>query len=181
MRDPSTGDIAIRHAAPADNFLLAEFGAQTFRDSYPSEIAPQDMADYLTAAFSPQKQAVELADPGTLFLILESGGETAAYAMLREGSPPVNLPGKMEHPIELVRIYAHQAWIGKGVGATLMRACLADAQARGCDIIWLGVWEKNPRALAFYRKWGFKEIGTQVFQMGTDRQTDILMYRPVGQ
>ena len=176
MKDSLTEGITIRHAVPQDNVLLAEFGAQTFRDSYPSEISPQDMADYLATAFSPQKQAVELAQPGTLFLIAESDGQIAAYAMLKEGPPPIHLPAG-DHPIELVRIYAHHSWIGKGLGANLMRACLIEARNRGCDTIWLGVWEKNPRALAFYHKWGFIEFGTQVFQMGNDRQTDILMYR----
>ena len=178
MKDSLTENITIRHAAARDNVLLAEFGAQTFRDSYPSEISPQDMADYLASAFSPLKQAAELAQPGTLFLIAESQGRAAAYAMLREGSPPIYLPAG-DHPIELVRIYAQRSWIGKGLGANLMQACLVEARNRGCDIIWLGVWEKNPRAITFYHKWGFKEFGTQVFQMGTDLQTDIPMYRKI--
>jgi GNAT superfamily N-acetyltransferase len=176
MKDFSTRKISIRHAVQADHVLLAEFGAKTFRDSYPSEINAKDMADYLASAFNPQKQAAELAQPGTLFLIAESEKETAAYAMLREGSPPIYLPAG-DHPIELVRIYAHRSWIGKGLGAILMQACLVEARNRGCDIIWLGVWEKNPRAIAFYNKWGFKEFGTHVFQMGTDLQTDFLIYR----
>ena len=176
MKDSLAEGITIRHAIPQDNVLLAEFGAQSFRDSYPSEISPQDMADYLATAFSPQKQAVELAQPGTLFLIAEADGQVAGYAMLKEGPPPIHLPAG-DHPIELVRIYAHQSWVGKGLGGNLMRACLIEARNRSCDTIWLGVWEKNPRALAFYHKWGFIEFGTQVFQMGNDRQTDILMYR----
>ena len=60
-----------------------------------------------------------------------------------------------------------------------MKACLYEAEKRSCDTIWLGVWEHNPRARAFYRKWGFVEVGTQLFQLGDDLQNDLLMQRPV--
>jgi ribosomal protein S18 acetylase RimI-like enzyme len=69
--------------------------------------------------------------------------------------------------------------MGQGIGATLMKACLDEATQRGCGIIWLDVWERNLRARAFYHKWGFIEVGTQVFQLGDDLQNDLLMQRPV--
>jgi ribosomal protein S18 acetylase RimI-like enzyme len=82
-------------------------------------------------------------------------------------------------PLEIVRIYACQEWLGRGVGPMLMQACLDEARQRGCDALWLDVWERNPRAIAFYRKWGFKVVGTQGFQLGSDMQTDLLMQRAV--
>ena len=60
-----------------------------------------------------------------------------------------------------------------------MKVCLHEAVAAGCDVIWLGVWEHNPRAIAFYHKWGFKQVGTQTFHLGDDLQTDWVMARPV--
>jgi ribosomal protein S18 acetylase RimI-like enzyme len=60
-----------------------------------------------------------------------------------------------------------------------MKACLAEAEKRGCDTLWLDVWERNPRAIAIYRNWGFIEVGTQTFQLGNDLQHDLLMQRPV--
>jgi ribosomal protein S18 acetylase RimI-like enzyme len=82
--------------------------------------------------------------------------------------------------VKLVRIYAGKARIGKGMGTALMRACLDEAASRGCDTIWLGVWERNERAQEFYRKWGFEEAGTQAFQLGAEMQTDLLMQKTVG-
>ena len=58
-----------------------------------------------------------------------------------------------------------------------MQAAIDEAQRRGHDTLWLGVWEHNPRARAFYRKWGFVEVGTHIFVLGSDPQTDILMQR----
>ena len=137
----------IRYATCADNILLAEIGRQTFSDSFAADNTPEDMAAYLDASFSPQIQAAELADPNTVFLIAEANGETVGFARLKEGLPLPGITGA--HPIEIVRFYSVKAWIGRGVGAALMQACLDEANRRKCDSIWLDVWERNPRAIAF--------------------------------
>jgi GNAT superfamily N-acetyltransferase len=165
--------IAIRRATPADNMLLAEIGARAFADTFAADNTPEDMAAYLAESFSPEKQAAELADPRGLFLIAAIDGETAGYARLREGAPRGVTSGR--RPIEIVRFYALKAWIGRGVGAALLAACLAEAERRGCDAIWLDVWERNPRARDFYARWGFVEVGSQTFQLGSDLQRDIIM------
>ena len=79
--------------------------------------------------------------------------------------------------MEIVRFYARKPWIGKGVGAHLMKGCLQEARTAGCDVVWLDVWEKNLRAIAFYRKWRFIEVGEQAFQLGDDLQQDLLMVK----
>ena len=60
-----------------------------------------------------------------------------------------------------------------------MQACLEEAARRGCDTVWLSTWVRNPRGLAFYRKWGFVEAGKATFQLGADLQNDLLLQRPV--
>lgn len=169
--------INIRYATTTDNVLLAELGARTFYDSFAADNTPEHMAAYLAASFSPEKQAAELADPSSVFLIAEVEGVVVGYTKLKEGEPAAGITGL--RPIEIVRIYAGQEWIGRGVGATLMQVSLNEAEKRGCDTIWLGVWEHNRRARAFYRKWGFVEVGTQIFQLGDDLQNDLLMQRSV--
>jgi diamine N-acetyltransferase len=169
--------IKIRFAIPDEHTLLSEFGARAFYDSFAADNRPEDIQAYLSTAFNAEKQAEELADPLSVFLIAEIDGEMAGYPRLLEGQPSPSVTGK--RPIELVRIYAGKAWIGQGVGAALMKACLEEAAQIGCDMIWLGVWERNERAIAFYRKWGFVEIGTQLFRLGTDMQTDVVMQRAV--
>lgn len=170
-------EIKIRHASAADADLLAELGRQTFYDTFAGDNTPENMAAYLAASFSPEKQAAEIAEPGSLFIIAEVQGTAAGYARLREGPTPAAVTGV--HPIEIVRIYSSQEWLGQGVGPALMQASLDQARQRGCDTIWLDVWEHNPRGIAFYRKWGFVEAGTQAFQLGDDLQTDLLMQRSV--
>jgi GNAT superfamily N-acetyltransferase len=157
--------------------LLAEVGAETFYDSFAADNTPENVAAYLAASFSPEKQAQELADPASRFLIAEAEGATVGYARVKFGQAPAAVAGR--RPMEIVRFYARKPWISKGVGARLMQACLREAERADCDVIWLDVWERNPRAIAFYRQWGFVEVGTQVFQLGEDPQRDLLMARVI--
>jgi diamine N-acetyltransferase len=170
-------NFVIRRGAAGDAALLAELGARTFSETFAPDNSPADMADYLASAFTPSQQAAELADSNSLFLIAEKDGVALGYAMLRSGNVLESVSG--DKPIEVVRLYVSQASLGSGVGAALMQACIDEAKQRGHKTLWLGVWEHNARAQAFYRKWNFTEIGTHIFQLGDDPQTDILMQRAV--
>ena len=177
MNDIKIADINIRYANADDNTLLAELGARTFYDAFAAENRPENMTSYLAASFSPEIQAAELNDPLSIFFIAEVDDTAVGFARLKEGQP-----GGIDiglRPIELTRIYACKEWIGHGVGANLMKACLNEAEKRGCDTVWISVWEHNTRAQMFYRKWGFVEAGTQIFQLGDDPQNDLLMKRRV--
>lgn len=167
--------INIRYATSADNALLAELGARTFYDAFAADNTPENMAAYLAASFSPEKQAAELADPSSCFLIAEVDGAAVGYAQLWAGKPSEGITGP--RPIELRRLYVLQDRIGHGIGAALMQACINEAQQGGYETLWLGVWERNARARAFYRRWGFVEVGTHIFELGRDPQTDLLMQR----
>ena len=167
----------IRYATSADSNLLAELGAQTFYEAFAADNTPDDMNAYLAESFSPEKQAAELADSTSTFLIAENEGTAIGYARVAVGHIASGVTGAW--PLEIARLYARKDWIGQGVGARLMQACLDEAVRQGCDTIWLDVWEKNARARAFYEKWGFSEVGEQVFQLGRDPQHDLILQRPV--
>ena len=163
----------IRYGTLADAKLLAEIGAKTFYDAFAKDNTPENIALYLEKSFSPEIQLAQLSDPEIVFLIAELEGKPVGFAKLNLNHDH----NSQENPktLELERIYAIQEFIGKGVGKELMQACIDEARKRGCDSIWLGVWEKNPRAIVFYKKWGFKEIGTHVFNLGNDPQMDYIM------
>lgn len=97
--------------------------------------------------------------------------------MLRVSKGPVPVTGTK--PVELVRIYIEEEFIGKGYGPALMKSCLEEAKSNGHRMIWLGVWEKNLRAIRFYEKWGFTIVGTKEFILGRDLQNDHIMARPI--
>jgi ribosomal protein S18 acetylase RimI-like enzyme len=81
--------------------------------------------------------------------------------------------------MEIVRFYVDRPWHGRGVAQTLMAAAASMARAAGARTLWLGVWERNERAIAFYRKSGFADVGTKIFVLGTDHQRDLVLARPL--
>lgn len=171
-----SNSFTVRSAKIADIELLAEIGRKAFDESFSRYNNPDDMNNYLAAAFSPSKQASEFASPGCLFLIAEENGVPIGYARLQAGrGGETCITG--DKPVELVRIYILEKWIGKGHGGNLLLACLDSARAQGYDSIWLGVWEKNDRAIRFYERWGFRKVGTHQFLLGNDLQNDYLMER----
>ena len=112
-------------------------------------------------------------DDKNIFLIAEVDNEPIGFAQLILESKEGFLRGIQ--CMEVRRIYASQEYIGKGVGKLLMQASIQEARRKGCDSLWLGVWERNPRAIAFYKKWGFNEVGTHIFYVGDDPQRDFIM------
>ena len=167
----------IRRAVQLDAEDLSAAAERWFRETFSPDNTAEDMEIYCTSAFSPEIQRAQLTDPAVETLLLhDSRGELIAYAQLRDGPPDgIELPA----PIELVRFYVDAAQHGRGIASRLMTAVDAAARARGAKTLWLGVWEKNHRARAYYRKAGFIDIGTHDFRLGHDLQTDHLMSRPL--
>jgi ribosomal protein S18 acetylase RimI-like enzyme len=126
-------------------------------------------------SFGPALQEREIADPQMLTLLAESEGRLIGYGQLRWGSAAPSI--RAERPVEILRLYVDRAWHGGGVGPSLMAALLEAARAGGADIVWLGVWEHNPRAIAFYAKHGFRTVGEHEFLLGEDPQRDLVMVR----
>ena len=141
--------ITVRKASAGDAHLIAGLGAKVFSQAFAAQNSTENMALYLAEAFSPFKQARELAEPGGTFFIIEHDNTPAGYARLQDGSKRTYITGA--NPIELVRFYVLQEWVGKGVAAILMKACLDEVKKCGYDVIWLSAWKENPRAIAFYR------------------------------
>lgn len=170
-------DIIIRQSVVEDAEMLRDLSYTTFWDAFHDhpKNAPHDLADYMQKAFSSEQVTAELSDPNSIFLIAEIEGETAGYAKLILESTEHGISAT--RPIELNRLYSHQKFLGKGVGQALMDACFEKGKELGHDVIWLGVWEYNPRAQRFYEKNGFREVGKHTFLLGSDPQTDLLMQK----
>ncbi|MFO1315567.1 MAG: N-acetyltransferase [Burkholderiales bacterium] len=169
----------IRTATPADAERLAVLAERTFRDTFADYNSADDMEAYVRDAFAPGRVRAELADRANTFLLafVDGADPPCGYAKLRTGTTDPAVTGP--DAVELQRLYADRSAIGHGVGAALMQACFAAARAAGRQTLWLGVWERNARAIAFYERWGFATVGQHVFRLGSDDQTDLIMARPV--
>jgi len=181
--------IQIKLAGTGDAALIADLSRRTFYDSFAAANTKEDMDHFMNEQFSREQLMAQVGAPGMTFLLAwfedASPGEPVGYACLRD---PLALPdGTADIPpelpagrqIEIARIYAEQHTIGKGVGKALMQRCLELAAEKGREWAWLGVWEHNARAIAFYKSRGFEKFSEHSFLLGHDRQTDWLMKIPV--
>ena len=168
----------LRYGNLGDAKMLSELGARTFYDAFAKDNTPENIALYLEKSFSPEIQWNELSAPDNIFLIAETESQPIGYAQLIIDSKDERL--QEIKTLEIRRIYAIKEFIGKGVGRALIQATIQEAKQRGCASIWLGVWEKNPRAISFYKNWGFREVGTHIFHLGNDPQRDFILELPLG-
>jgi ribosomal protein S18 acetylase RimI-like enzyme len=172
-------EIKVRRAMPEDAKVLTDLSYTTFWDAFHDhpKNAPHDLAAYMEQAFSVEQIAAELAEPKSVFLVADVEGELAGYAKLILDSTEPDITAEL--PIELSRLYSHQKFLGQGVGQSLMDASFEHAKKNGRDVMWLGVWEYNPRAQRFYKKNGFRYVGKHTFLLGSDPQIDLLMQKEI--
>jgi ribosomal protein S18 acetylase RimI-like enzyme len=165
---------SIRPAVVEDAAALSAFAERVFMETFAKDNTPEDMDIYLRSVFSLELQAQEIAEPdGLILLAFADANRLAGYAHLTRTEAPSSLSGT--DSLELKRFYVAHEWHGRGVATTMMREVLEQAKRRGARTLWLGVWEHNARAIAFYRKVGFREFGSHPFVLGHDPQTDLLM------
>jgi GNAT superfamily N-acetyltransferase len=167
--------IHIIPAAAQHSAVLASLSRQTFVDAFGKENNPTDLNAYVDEAFSETTIRQELLDPNSAFYLAYLQEELIGYLKLRRGRTPSAL--RDCQALELQRIYVQQRAIGRGVGARLMQAAVDYARQAECYVLWLGVWERSPSAIAFYQKWGFTKFSTHTFMIGQDAQTDWLMQK----
>jgi ribosomal protein S18 acetylase RimI-like enzyme len=165
----------IRVATIDDAEMLNHLSARTFYDAFASMNSPENIETYMRQHFTVEQFSSQLTDARAAFLIAEIEGKPIAYAKLYAGDAPDCVKGYAA--IEIERFYVDQQYHGSGIAHLLMQACFDRAKRAGHETVYLGVWEHNQRAIAFYRKWGFEIIGAQIFRMGDEAQNDFLMER----
>jgi GNAT superfamily N-acetyltransferase len=176
---PAETRISLRLATSADAELLAEAARRFFVDTFGAANRPEDMEVYLARAFSEASQRAELLAPDSrIWLAMDHRNSVVGYVHVRLGAPPPSDASiRSGRPAEIARLYAERGWHGRGLGAMLMKAAIGIAREWNADVLWLGVWERNDRAIAFYEKHGLRIVGAQEFMLGSDRQRDHLMAR----
>lgn len=163
----------IRKALTSDSTALARLAEQTFRDTFTTGSSSSDMQQHCEESYSPDIQLQEIQDSNFVTILAECDDELAGFAQVRLKSPKKDISGKNQS--ELSRLYVSNEWQGKGVAHELMAEVLASVASVKGDCMWLGVWEENPRAIAFYQKYDFEIVGEHIFTVGADPQRDLIM------
>jgi diamine N-acetyltransferase len=164
----------IRRAEPADAVALAELATRTFTDTYGAQNTAEDLAAYLAEYFGAAQQAEVIANPDIITLVVEEEGALTAYAQVRRQPSPEGVAE--EAGVEIWRFYVDRSQHGRGLAQRLMASTLEAAReldgGEGSRKVWLGVWERNPRAITFYEKCGFRDVGPKSFLFGSELQND---------
>lgn len=165
----------IRRAQAADAQTVAALGAGTFATTFGHLYPPSDLADFLATTHNLNKIAAELADTAVAVWLAEADGEAVGYAV----AGPCALPHAEVTPAsgELKRIYLLKAWQGGDTGGRLIAAALDWLQAENRHPLWIGVWSRNARALAFYERRGFERVGTYQFRVGQTLDHELILRR----
>jgi len=150
---------------------------QTFQETFSDSNSAEDMQKYLEVSLSTERLKAELSEENSEFYFALQNQKILGYIKLNFG----NAQTELHHgtSLEIERIYVLKDFLGKKIGQILFDHAIEIAKQKNCDFVWLGVWEKNQRAINFYLKNGFVEFGQHSFVLGTDNQTDILMKLPL--
>ena len=163
--------IRYRAGTPDDDALMAELGAHSFAETFGHLYTPENLAAFLRS-HTPENWRGELCDPAYAVRIAQDDGAPAGYAKLGPPSLPFPVTGPTA---ELRQLYVLQPWHGSGVARTLMDWALGEARARGAEQLFLSVFVDNHRARRFYARYGFEEVGTYDFMVGTHADEDLIL------
>jgi GNAT superfamily N-acetyltransferase len=168
----------MRRASPDDAASLAAFAVHAFIETFGDENDPDDLRAYIESMYGLAQQTDEIRDPSMATWLAEhDDGALIGFAQIcRKRVPPCV---EAANPAEIYRLYVAHSAHGTGVAQALMSTAFAQAREWGADVVWLGVWEHNPRAMRFYRKFGFADVGSIDFFVGPDRQTDRVYVLPL--
>lgn len=188
-KDPA--GFQIRRATASDSKALAALGVEVFTATFAHSCTKEQLQAFLDEAYTPEAIAKDIADSSKDVLVATEeedvsssssssptpgGGKLLGFMYLTRGSSEPCV-AHLERPVELQRLYISLGAHGKGLGKALSLAADARAREQGFKTIWLGVWEENHKAQAFYRKMGYERIGEHVFDVGGDLQTDEIWWK----
>lgn len=154
-------------------YQLQQISKQTFFETFSSSNSEANMEIYLQKEFSYEKLSTELNDKNVEFYFAIDEDKVIGYLKLNQAASQTEL--KDDNAIEIERIYVLKEFHGKNIGQLLYEKSIDIANQKGFQYVWLGVWEKNQRAINFYIKNGFIEFDKHIFKLGEDNQTDIMM------
>ncbi|TDD95233.1 GNAT family N-acetyltransferase [Flavobacterium cellulosilyticum] len=165
--------IEIRKATISDLETIQEISITTFKETFASVNSPENMANYIRDNFNQKQLIMEINNPDSAFYLASLEKVTIGYLKINTGISQTEK--QKENSLEIHRIYVLQTFHGKKIGQLLLDEAINSAIQANIDLVWLGVWEENHRALQFYSKNGFVEFDKHIFTLGDDVQTDLLL------
>jgi len=168
-------NITIKRCNHEDLQTLQEISIETFNATFKDQNSPENMTAYLEKAFNVNQLEKELSNTSSEFFFVSVNNEVAGYLKLNTNEAQSEPMG--EESLEIERIYIKSEFQKHGLGKILLNRAIEIAREQNKNKIWLGVWEKNDNAIAFYKKLGFLQTGAHSFYMGDEEQMDLIMIK----
>lgn len=165
--------VTIKKCSREDLQILQTISIETFSDTFKDQNSPENMKAYLDKAFNAKQLEKELSNISSEFYFIFVNEEIAGYLKVNMNDAQSEKMG--DESLEIERIYIRNKFQGKGLGKNLFDKAMEIAIKQNKRMIWLGVWKKNAKAIAFYKKLGFVQKGAHSFYMGDEEQTDFIM------
>ena len=163
----------IEMAQSTDVNTIRDLSIATFAETFASLNTEEDMEQYNERHFSTDELQREIDNPDSTFVVAKVDGVPAGYRKVNVGDAQTE--EMLGNRMEVQRLYILRQYKRNGLGARFMHTAFDMARTQGKSVIWLGVWEHNDAAIAFYKRMGFVQFGSHDFVLGEDRQTDLLM------
>ncbi|MFC7677319.1 GNAT family N-acetyltransferase [Paenibacillus sp. GCM10028914] len=165
--------IKIKKCTLEDIKALQEISIETFNNTFKEQNSPENLTAYLDRAFTTNQLEKELSHINSEFYFVCYNDGLAGYLKVNINDAQSEKMG--DNSLEIERIYIRNKFQGKGLGKYLLNKALEIANEQNKEMVWLGVWEKNENAIAFYKKMGFVQTGAHAFYMGDEEQIDFIM------
>lgn len=167
--------INIKKGTLEDLYTLQEISYETFNETFKDQNSSQNMSAYLEKAFNLKQLEKELSNVASQFFFVYFNNEVAGYLKVNTNDAQSEEMG--DESLEIERIYIKGEFQKHGLGKYLLNKSIEIAMEHNKKKIWLGVWEKNENAIAFYEKMGFVQTGVHSFYMGDEEQMDFIMIK----
>jgi len=163
----------IKKCTVEDLKVLQKISIETFNETFSEQNSSSNMQAYLDKAFNSKQLEQELNAASSELYFIYLNKELAGYLKVNINEAQSEAMGN--HSLEIERIYTLRKYHKQGLGKSLLNKAIEIAKERNKEKVWLGVWEKNENAIAFYMKMGFVQTGRHSFYMGDDEQIDYIM------
>jgi diamine N-acetyltransferase len=171
--------INIRQCNLEDLHKLQEISYETFNETFKEQNSLENVNAYLVKAFNFKQLEKELSNSSSQFFFVNFNNEVAGYLKVNTDDAQTEEMG--DESLEIERIYIKNQFQKLGLGKYLLNKATDIGMERNKKKIWLGVWEKNENAIAFYKRMGFVQSGSHSFYMGDEEQTDCIMTKTLNQ
>lgn len=167
----------LRQAVPDDALVIGVLGTQVFLDTYATSGIRPLLAREVGEHFSTEAIAARLAEPDTRFLLAEREGHLVGFVQL--GLAARHELVQAGPAVEVQRIYVQARFNGQGIGKALVAGAEHQARAAGAVALWLTAWVGNAHALAWYRRQGWRELGSTDYVFEGERFENRVFERSV--